>query len=176
MLGQHLPITDGRAGGGACGCRGRAARGAVHQRCHLTEELGAPIDPRAVRTVAAAGYRTDRHSAHQLTADEARAADLVIAMEPLHVDLIGRVDGETGNVSLLSDHDPTAEPGAGVPDPWYGGQDGFTATLTMIERAMPGVLDAVRRIQRLADARSGRLSGGGGVNRRGPAGTSTAGS
>ena len=118
-----------------------------------TEELGAPIDPRAVRTLAAAGYRTDGHAAHQLTAAEAVDADLVIAMEDLHVDRIRRIAGETGNVSLLSAYDPDAAPGSGVPDPWYGGQDGFGDTLALIEAAVPGVLDEVRRL--IADETTG---------------------
>jgi len=111
-----------------------------------TEELGAPIDHRAVRTLAAAGYRTGDHHAHQITAAEAHDADLVIAMENLHLDRIRRIAGDTGNLSLLSDHDPDAVPGSGVPDPWYGGQDGFDDTLAMIESAIPGVLDEVRRL------------------------------
>ncbi len=115
-----------------------------------TEEIGAPIDPRAVRTLASAGYRTDGHRAHQVTADEVEQADLVIAMEDLHVDRIRRIahPADLENVHLLSEFDPRAEPGSGVPDPWYGGDDGFDRTLGMIESAMPGVLDRVRELQR----------------------------
>ena len=111
-----------------------------------TEEIGAPIDPRAVQTLAGAGYRTDAHAAHQITADEARSADLVIAMEDLHVDRIRAIAGPDVEVGLLSDYDPEAEPGSGVPDPWYGGQAGFSDTLALIEAAIPGVLEAARRL------------------------------
>lgn len=115
-----------------------------------TEELGRPIDPRAVRTLAAAGYRTDGHRAHQLTAAEAKQADLVIAMEDLHLDRIRRIFGaqDPPNLHLLSEFDPDAEPGSGVPDPWYGDDAGFDETLAMIESAIPGVLDRVRELQR----------------------------
>ena len=29
------------------------------------------------------------------------------------------------NLSLLSEYDPAAEPGSGVPDPWYGHRGRF---------------------------------------------------
>lgn len=111
------------------------------------EEHGAPVDPRAARTLSAAGYASDGHRAHQLTALEARSADLVIALEPVHERLIRRMAGDLDNIRLLTDFDPDAEPGSGVPDPWYGGQDGFTTTLAAIEAAAPGILDAVRQLR-----------------------------
>jgi protein-tyrosine phosphatase len=112
------------------------------------EEIGAPIDPRARAVLADHGYRTDGHSAHQVTADEIAGADLVISAEPLHVDRMLRLAPDADNLSLLSDYDPAAEPGSGLPDPWYGGPEGFEETLAAVEAAMPGVLDAVRRLQR----------------------------
>ena len=48
---------------------------------------------------------------------------------------------------LLTDFDPDAEPGSGVPDPWYGTADGFADTLAAIEAAMPGLLRRVREVQ-----------------------------
>jgi len=112
------------------------------------EELGAPIDRRARRVLAAHGYRSDDHSAHQITPEEIAEADLVIAAEPIHVDRMLRVAPDADNLSLLSDYDPDAEPGSGLPDPWYGGPEGFEETLAAVEAAMPGVLDEVRRRQR----------------------------
>lgn len=112
------------------------------------EEIGAPIDPRARRVLADHGYRTEGHSAHQITAAEIADADLVIAAEPLHVDRMLRMAPGADNLSLLSDHDPAAECGSGLPDPWYGGAEGFEETLAAVEAAMPGVLDEVRRLQR----------------------------
>lgn len=120
---------------------------------HLTsaatsrEEIGAPIDPRAVQSLTGAGYRTDGHAAHQITAEEIAQADLVVAMEQIHVDKMRRMTGaDNANVVLLTDYDPESEPGAGVPDPWYGDQDGFQSTLATIERAMPGLAEAIRRL------------------------------
>jgi protein-tyrosine phosphatase len=112
-----------------------------------TEELGEPMDPRAAAVLRRHGYRTGDHVAHQIQSDELSGADLVVAMEPLHIDRMRRA-GDISKVSLLTDFDPDAEPGSGVPDPWYGSADGFEDTLAAIEAAMPGVLDRIRELQR----------------------------
>jgi protein-tyrosine phosphatase len=111
-----------------------------------TEELGEPMDPRADAVLRRHGYRTGDHVAHQIQSDELAGADLVIAMEPLHVQRMRRA-GDVSEVRLLTDFDPDAEPGSGVPDPWYGDPEGFEDTLAAVEAAMPGVLDRVRELQ-----------------------------
>jgi len=111
-----------------------------------TEELGEPMDPRAADVLRRHGYRTGDHVAHQIQPDELAEADLVVAMESLHVDRMRRI-GDVSRVRLLTDFDPDAEPGSGVPDPWYGGPEGFEDTLAAVEAAMPGVLDHVRQLQ-----------------------------
>ena len=93
------------------------------------------------------GYRTDLHSAHRITADEIRESDLVVAMEDIHRSKMSGIYSEADNVALLTDFDPDAEPGSGVPDPWYGDAAGFEDTLASIEAAMPGILARVRELQ-----------------------------
>ncbi len=111
------------------------------------EELGAPIDRRAEDVLREHGYRVDGHVAHQITRAEIERSDLVIAMEDIHVTRMMGLAPEATNVSLLTDFDPDAEPGSGVPDPWYGSADGFQDTLAAVEAAMPGVLDRVRGLR-----------------------------
>ncbi len=112
-----------------------------------SEELGEPIDSRAQRVLAGAGYTPGGHRAHRISAAEIRDADLVIAMEDLHLRIMQRLVPDAGNLALLTDFDPDAVPGSGVPDPWYGSADGFHGTLAAIEAAMPGVLERVRELQ-----------------------------
>lgn len=112
------------------------------------EELGEPMDRRAATVLRERGYRADGHGAHQIDAAEIEAADLVVAMEDIHVRKLRALAPDADNISLLSDHDPLATPGSGVPDPWYGGPEGFYDTLATVEAAMPGVLDRVRELQR----------------------------
>ncbi len=111
-----------------------------------TEELGAPIDRRAAAVLREHGYRAGDHHAHQITAAEIEAADLVIAMEGIHVTKMAAIAPGATNISLLTDYDPEAEPGSGVPDPWYGTPAGFYGTLAAVEAAIPGVLDRVREL------------------------------
>ena len=106
-----------------------------------SEELGNPIDWRAVRVLQAHGYRTSGHRAHQITPDEIRQADLVIGLEQLHINRMLRLVPDADNLALMTDFDDEAEPGSGIEDPWYGPQSGFDQTLAAIERAMPGLLD-----------------------------------
>jgi protein-tyrosine phosphatase len=112
-----------------------------------SEELGEPMDPRAARVLTAAGYRSDAHVAHQITAEEIADADLVVAMEDLHVSIMSDLAPHAGDLVLLTDFDPDAVPGSGVPDPWYGSESGFLDTLAAVEAAMPGILDRVRQLQ-----------------------------
>lgn len=116
-----------------------------------TEELGEPMDPRAADVLQRHGYRAGDHVAHQIQREELETADLVIAMEDLHVDRMRRI-GDTSRVRLLTDFDPDAEPGSGVPDPWYGGPQGFEDTLAAVESAMPGIVDHVRDLRGVTPA------------------------
>lgn len=110
-------------------------------------DIGEPMDRRATAALKSRGYRHDRHRAHQVTTDEIAGADLVIAMEDVHVRMMRDLAPEASNVSLLTDYDPDAEPGTGVPDPWFGSPEGFLVTIESIEAAMPGILQRVREIQ-----------------------------
>jgi protein-tyrosine phosphatase len=96
------------------------------------------------------GYRHADHRARRVTAAELESADLVVAMEDSHVRSVLELATDPSKVSLLTDFDPAAEPGSGVPDPWFGSDAGFSDTLTAIEAAMPGLLDRIRGLQRSA--------------------------
>ena len=114
------------------------------------EEIGNPIDPRGQQELQQHGYRTDGHAAHQITADEIDDNDLVVAMEDIHLEKMrGIYGGELpDHVVLLSEFDPEASPGDGVPDPWYGGQDGFTQVRQTLERAIPKLAQTVQELSR----------------------------
>jgi len=106
------------------------------------EELGNGMDPRAQRVLRNAGYWTDGHRAHQITAAEIEDADLVVGMEQLHIDIMHRMAPHADNFALMTDFDPLATPGSGIDDPWYGPADRFKVTLGEIERAVAGLLEA----------------------------------
>src|SRR5918992_2619418 len=74
-----------------------------------TEELGDPIDPRAAAVLRKHGYPTDHHRAHRITRAEIEAADLVIAMEDIHIRKMLAIAPGATNLSLFSEYDPAAE-------------------------------------------------------------------
>lgn len=105
------------------------------------EELGAPIDSRAVSVLKRHGYRTSGHAAHQITHAEIEDAEIVLAMEDIHLRKMLAIAPGATNLRLLTDFDPDAEPGSGIDDPWYGPGSGFERTLASVEAAIPGLLD-----------------------------------
>jgi protein-tyrosine phosphatase len=103
---------------------------------------GEPADKRARATLKAHGYPT-QHVASEVT-EEDLEADLLLAADLGHAEFLrARVD-DPAKVRLLRSFDPAAPGDAEVPDPYYGGDDGFEDILGMIERAVPGLLDWVR--------------------------------
>ncbi len=112
-----------------------------------SEETANPIDRRARKVLDRAGYDSTGHSARRITASDIRNAAMVIALEPLHRDIMLRQVPDADHIFLLTDFDPDAERGSGVPDPWYGDADGFNDTLASIEAAMPALLEQARTLR-----------------------------
>jgi low molecular weight protein-tyrosine phosphatase len=105
--------------------------------------VGEPIDPRAGALLARHGYPVE-HVAAQIGAQHLDA-DLFLAMDAGHEQALRTLVGDPDRVRLLRSFDPTAGPDLDVPDPYYGGADGFGEVLGMIEAAMPGLLGWVRK-------------------------------
>ncbi|SFK25247.1 protein-tyrosine phosphatase [Amycolatopsis sacchari] len=104
--------------------------------------VGEPADARAVATLEAHGY-DGKHIATQVGEDHL-GADLLLAADAGHLRDLRRELDDPSRVRLLRSFDPTAPEGAEVPDPYYGGDEGFEEVLAMIERTMPGLLEWVR--------------------------------
>ena len=110
------------------------------------EEAGNPIDPRAAAALQRAGYDVGDHRAHRITVDETKAASMLIGMEQLHLDRLGQLVHGLDDLYLLSDFDPDAGPGVGIPDPWYGPDAAFQDTLRSIEAAMPEIIHRAKEL------------------------------
>ena len=73
--------------------------------------------------------------------------DLVIALDTGHLKALRRLaptPEDAAKVRLLRSYDPAAGDDLDVPDPYYGGLDGFEECLEMVEAASEGLLAAVR--------------------------------
>ncbi|OXM68604.1 protein tyrosine phosphatase [Amycolatopsis sp. KNN50.9b] len=101
--------------------------------------VGEPADPRARDTLREAGYR-GKHVAAQVDSDHL-TADLLLAADRGHLRELRRMVDDPARVRLLRSFDPEAPDGAEVPDPYYGGDDGFPEVLAMVERTVPALLD-----------------------------------
>ena len=103
--------------------------------------VGNPMDPRAAATLTLAGYDATRHRARQYDPSWADHNDLVLAMDGHNLLDLG---GVSPRVMLFRDFDPV-EPGGDVPDPYYGGDDGFEEVLTMVERTSEVLVAALHQ-------------------------------
>jgi protein-tyrosine phosphatase len=108
--------------------------------------VGNDADARARQTLEAAGYDF-RHSARQFQPDWLDEADLVLAMDLANLtdlqNLAETYDREVEHIELFRSFDPAAPADAEVPDPHYGGAEGFASVLAMVERAADGVVEHV---------------------------------
>jgi len=116
--------------------------------------VGESMDRRAAATLSAAGYDPSRHRAQQWNPPWLEAYDLVLAMDS---DNLAALGGPTRRVRLFRDFDPVGT-GQDVPDPYYGGDDGFREVLEMVERTSTALVEAIERGDLLPEERgvSGR--------------------
>lgn len=83
--------------------------------------------------------------ARQFVASDFDRFDYVLAMDEDNLADLRRLLGsrEHAGLRLFRSFDATAPEGAGVPDPYYGGERGFEEVLDQCERAAQGLLAAI---------------------------------
>jgi protein-tyrosine phosphatase len=103
--------------------------------------VGDPMDRRAAATLASNDYDPSRHRARQWAPERLDEHDLVLTMDHSNLADLG---GRSERVRLFRDVDPV-DPGGEVPDPYYGGDDGFEEVLAMVERTSAALVAALQR-------------------------------
>ncbi|TIC83034.1 low molecular weight phosphotyrosine protein phosphatase [Nocardioides sp. GY 10127] len=103
--------------------------------------VGNAMDHRAASALLSWGYDPSEHRAQQLAPHWFAEHDLLLAMDAANLAEMG---GRSERVHLFRDHDPVA-PGADVPDPYYGGEQGFNDVLHMVERVAAGLVATLQR-------------------------------
>ncbi|WP_433497831.1 low molecular weight protein-tyrosine-phosphatase [Sphaerimonospora sp. CA-214678] len=101
--------------------------------------VGNPMDERALATLAEHGYDGSSHRVRQFDPAWFAERDLVLVMDRENLRDIRRLAPPEADVRLLRSFDPAAPEGAEVPDPYYGGPEGFVEALHMIEAAAEGL-------------------------------------
>lgn len=107
--------------------------------------IGEPPDER-MRLVAAGHGLSYDGRARQFRRDDFERFDWVIAMDREnagHLRRLAATPMQRAKIHLLREFDPQGGPGAEVPDPYYGGMDGFENVYRVIERSVSGLLQAL---------------------------------
>jgi len=104
--------------------------------------IGEAPDGRAQTAALARGIDLSTQRARQIAPDDFEQFDLVLAMDIKNLE---KLKGQTGTkhahkLAQFLDHAPQTGQRE-VPDPYYGGPDGFENVLVLIEQASSGLAD-----------------------------------
>ena len=101
--------------------------------------VGQPPDERAQAHARLRGYDMSGLRARQLRRRDFAGSDLIVAMDRGHLALLERHCPEEQRVKLR-----LFVPGRDVPDPYYGGPDGFDRVLDLVEAGCLALLQGLR--------------------------------
>jgi protein-tyrosine phosphatase len=102
--------------------------------------VGDPPDPRTQDHARRRGYNLSAQRARQLADGDFAAFDLILAMDRGHLLFLQQ--------RCPAEHQPKLRLFLGerdVPDPYYGGAEGFEEVLDLVEPACAGLLQELRR-------------------------------
>ena len=107
---------------------------------------GSQPDYRACEAAERRGYSLTEIQARRVSSMDFESFDFIIAMDDDNLnDLRDEADEDHyAKISLLLDYSETGGLRE-VPDPYYGGLDGFEKVLDLVEQASRGLLDEVRK-------------------------------
>lgn len=107
---------------------------------------GDPPDRRTTAVAARRGVRVAGTS-RQVTGADLDTFDYLIVMDRENLDSVERLASHLGSspdVRLFREFDPDAGGETDVPDPYFGGPDGFENVHDLVERSARGLLDHLR--------------------------------
>ena len=135
-------------------CRSPTAEGVLR---HLAQEAGVevhvesagtgdwhvghPPDERAQHHARVRGYDLSAQRARQVGPSDFEAFDLVVAMDRGHMRTLERQCPRAHRAKLR-----LLVAGRDVPDPYYGGPEGFERVLDMVETACRALLEEIKRL------------------------------
>lgn len=108
--------------------------------------VGEPSDARAISAARKRGYDISERVARQVSAEDFREFDLILVMDWENLSALQQQcpKPHQHKLMLLMRFANEFEE-ATVPDPYYGGPEGFSKVLDYIEDACQGVLELVRK-------------------------------
>lgn len=113
--------------------------------------VGEPPDPRMQAAAARRGYELKALRARVVEPRDFERFDLILAMDRENLEVLHRRAPEQARerVRLFLEFSPDSEPRE-VPDPYYGGANGFEEVLDLVEAAARGLLGYLRQRARAA--------------------------
>jgi protein-tyrosine phosphatase len=106
--------------------------------------LGSPPDERAQRSARVRGLDLSAQRARQVTPDDCQSFDYILTMDEENYRAVSALCRESGaKVRPFLDFAPD-RPEREVPDPFYGGPEGFEHVLDLVETASEGLLEEIR--------------------------------
>ncbi len=115
--------------------------------------IGEPPDSRTRQAALQRGYDMSTLRGRQVSRADFRSFDYVLAMDNANLAMLRRLrpDAAAGHLGLFLDY-ATRHDEREVPDPYYGGAEGFERVLDMVEDASAGLLRHIRQ-QHFPDTR-----------------------
>ena len=108
--------------------------------------IGEASDPRTVAAAAARGIDLSRRRGRQVSAADFDRFDYVLAMDGDNLRHLAALAGKAGAGKLGLFLDFAPELGVReVPDPYFGGADGFARVLDLVEAGARGLLGELRK-------------------------------
>ena len=105
--------------------------------------IGEGADSRMEQTAESHGHSLDAHSASQFQADDLEAYHHIFVMDKSNLNDVLYLDEDeqhSGKVRLFREFDPN--PGDfQVPDPYYGGEDGFENVYDIVDRTTSVIME-----------------------------------
>jgi len=107
--------------------------------------IGAPPDPRSIKAAAARGIDISDLRARMVRAEDFQRFDLVLAMDRQNQQALAALCAAEppDGLRMFMDFAPDLKRPE-VPDPYYGGSDGFNHVLDLCEAASRGLLKHLR--------------------------------
>jgi protein-tyrosine phosphatase len=106
--------------------------------------VGNPPDPRSVLVASTHGIDLTTLRARQFDeTNDPETFDLLIPMDKQNHRDIVKLGTPPEKAKLMRAFDPETPHGPDVPDPYYGGDDGFEKVYQMLVRSCEGLLDSI---------------------------------
>lgn len=106
--------------------------------------IGENPDPRTIEIAEKHGIAID-HKGQQFKKDHQKVFDYLVAMDQSNLqNMILAMGQEPNNLMLMRDFDSEGK-GKDVPDPWYGGMNGFENVYQILDRSLDEFLYFLKR-------------------------------